>query len=49
MWLAHSKKKKFKLWKHPQKLKILWKDEVPLPLAQLNRWEGEDFGQNIWD
>jgi hypothetical protein len=24
--------------------------EVPLtPLAHLYRWEGEDFGQNIWD
>ncbi len=31
------------------KQKILWKDGVPPPLAHLYRWEGEDFGQNIWD
>ncbi len=32
----------------PKNLKILWKDEVPPPLAHLYRLEGEDFVQNIW-
>jgi hypothetical protein len=31
------------------KKKILWKHAVTLPLAQLYRWEEEDFGQNIWN
>jgi hypothetical protein len=31
-----------------QNRNTLWKDGVPLALAQLYRWEGEDFGQNIW-
>jgi hypothetical protein len=42
IWLVHAKKK-LKLWK------ILWKDGVPLPLAHVYRWEGEDFEQNISD
>jgi hypothetical protein len=31
------------------KIEDSMKDEVPSPLAHLYRWEGEDFGQNIWD
>jgi hypothetical protein len=42
------KKKGWNHWGSPT-LKILWKDGVPPPLAYLYRWEGEDFGQNIWD
>jgi hypothetical protein len=31
------------------KYKILLNDVVCAPLADLQRLEGEDFGQNIWD
>jgi len=44
IWLAHHKKKVETIGGSP-KWKILWKDGVPPPLAQLYRWEGEDFGQ----
>jgi hypothetical protein len=30
-----------------QKLKILWKDGVPPPLAHRYMWEWEDFEQNL--
>jgi hypothetical protein len=43
-----QKKKKVAIMEALKNLKILWKDEVPPPLAHLYRLEGEDFVQNIW-
>jgi hypothetical protein len=45
IWLANHKKK-LKQWRLPEIEDS--KDGVPLPLAHLYRWEGEDFGQNIY-
>jgi hypothetical protein len=47
-YFAHHKNK-FETMEAPPKYKILLKDGVLAPLAQLYRWEGEEFGQTIWD
>ncbi len=47
IWLAPTKKN----WNYEgsQKLKIIWTDGVPPPLAHQYMWKREDFEQNIWD
>ncbi len=42
-------KKKVETMEASQNRRFYRKLECPFPLAHLYRWEGEDFGQNIWD